>query len=121
VLIGTMARQTGVSARLLRYYEEQGLLAPRRRPSGFRDYREQDVHAVRHIRALLAAGLSTRAIAAVMPCLPGGDGLAPVPPSADLLAGLRRERVRLRDAAAGLLAACEVLDAVIASAQVPHC
>lgn len=119
MLIGAMARQTGVSTRLLRYYEEQGLLAPRRRPSGFRDYREQDVETVRHIRALLTAGLSTRSIAALMPCLPGGGDLAPVPLSADLLAGLGRERARLRDAAAGLLAACEALDAVMASVHVP--
>ena len=62
--IGELCRRTGVSARMLRYYEAQGLLAPSRRPSGYRDYAEPDVSRVQHVRDLLAAGLSTATIAA---------------------------------------------------------
>lgn len=67
VRIGELSRRTGVSGRLLRYYEEQGLLYPQRRSSGYREYREGDVAAVRQIRALLAAGLGTPLIAGVLP------------------------------------------------------
>jgi hypothetical protein len=41
--IGELRRRTGVSERLLRYYEEQGLLRPQRRPSGYREYDDSDV------------------------------------------------------------------------------
>ncbi|GAA5178872.1 hypothetical protein GCM10023322_07070 [Rugosimonospora acidiphila] len=58
--IGTLARETGVSERLLRYYEEQGLLRPVRLANGYREYDESDVTTVSHIRALLAAGLPER-------------------------------------------------------------
>jgi hypothetical protein len=61
--IGALSRQTGVSRRLLRYYEEQGLLRPVRLANGYREYSETDVAAVQHIRALLAAGLPTAVIA----------------------------------------------------------
>ncbi|MFC7104329.1 MerR family transcriptional regulator [Nonomuraea rubra] len=67
--IGELVRRTGVSERLLRYYEEQGLLHPSRLPSGYREYTEAHVETVRRIRCLLAAGLSTSTIATVLPCL----------------------------------------------------
>jgi hypothetical protein len=38
--IGELAERTGVPARLLRYYEEQGLLTPARAANGYRDYGE---------------------------------------------------------------------------------
>ena len=57
--IGELARRVGVAPRLLRYYEEQGLLRPRRTSSGYREYGEADVDVVHHVRTLLAAGLST--------------------------------------------------------------
>ena len=52
----------GAAPRLLRYYEEQGLLRPHRASSGYREYAEEDVDVVRHVRTLLAAGLSTTTI-----------------------------------------------------------
>src|SRR5918997_5505513 len=73
VRIGELSRRTGVSERLLRYYEEQDLLRPRRRPSGYREYDESAVVTVLHIRNLLAAGLSTATIADLLPCM-GSDG-----------------------------------------------
>jgi DNA-binding transcriptional MerR regulator len=44
--IGELSRRTGVNERLLRYYEEQGLLRPDRLPSGYRVYAESDVQTV---------------------------------------------------------------------------
>ncbi|MFB6888074.1 MerR family transcriptional regulator [Kitasatospora sp. NPDC056327] len=71
--IGELAARTGVSVRLLRYYEEQGLLETRRPEGGHRRYDEDAPAVVRNIRALLGAGLSTGAIRDVLPCV-GGDG-----------------------------------------------
>lgn len=39
--IGELARRTGVAARRLRYYEEQGLLSSDRSVNGYRDYDPQ--------------------------------------------------------------------------------
>ena len=50
--IGELSRRTGVSVRLLRYYEDQGLLAPARLPSGYRDYDGGAVEQVQLIRVL---------------------------------------------------------------------
>ncbi|MGW5648599.1 MerR family transcriptional regulator [Saccharopolyspora sp. NPDC003752] len=71
MLIGELARVSGVSARLLRYYEAQGLLEARRGSNGYREYDEESVVIVRQIRALLDAGLSTEVIRAVLPCVHG--------------------------------------------------
>jgi DNA-binding transcriptional MerR regulator len=69
--IGDLARETGVSPRLLRYYEEQGLLTSRRVGRGHRRYGDDAPVVVGHIRALLAAGLPTSVIREVMPCVEG--------------------------------------------------
>lgn len=110
--IGELSRRSGVSERLLRYYEEQDLLRPCRRPSGYREYAESDVDTVRHIRTLLAAGLNTATIAEVLPCMvDDGNGLAPACP--ELLPYLYRERTRIDDAIGDLHAARDILDTVI--------
>jgi DNA-binding transcriptional MerR regulator len=78
--IGELSRRTGVSVRLLRYYEEQGLLMPSRRPSGYREYGSGDAERVRRIRVLLAAGLSTAKIAYALPGICAeGNQLVPCP------------------------------------------
>ncbi|MEU3664146.1 MerR family transcriptional regulator [Streptomyces sp. NPDC032940] len=71
--IGELARATGVSVRLLRYYEEQELLAPGRGAGGQRHYPAEAVTEVARIRTLLAAGLPTRVIRELLPCVLG-DG-----------------------------------------------
>jgi DNA-binding transcriptional MerR regulator len=112
--IGELSGRTGVSVRLLRYYEEQGLLAPARRPSGYREYREDDVERVRRIRLLLAAGLPTRTIAGSLGGLCEHDGR--LTPCAGLAGDLRQERARIDDTIRALLASREILDQVIAAA-----
>ncbi|MEU4619394.1 MerR family transcriptional regulator [Actinoplanes sp. NPDC023801] len=67
--IGDLSAATGASARSLRYYEEQGLLSSERGAGGQRQYPESAVERVGLIRTLLAAGLSTGAIADVLPCV----------------------------------------------------
>ncbi|MFH8622233.1 MerR family transcriptional regulator [Streptomyces vietnamensis] len=71
--IGELARETGVSVRLLRYYEEQGLLDSERTPGGQRVYGPDAPAVVRRIRALLGAGLPTRVIAEVLDCVCGSE------------------------------------------------
>jgi DNA-binding transcriptional MerR regulator len=60
--IGELAQRTGVPARMLRYYEEQGLLASERLPNGYRDYPETAVDIVDEVRGLISSGLPTRLI-----------------------------------------------------------
>lgn len=66
--IGELAELAGVSVRSLRYYEEQGLLAPTRSASGQRHYGEPDVDHVVFLQRMYAAGLSSRTILELMPC-----------------------------------------------------
>ena len=43
----------GIAKKNIRFYEEQGLISPRRNPeNGYRDYREEDVLVLRRIRLL---------------------------------------------------------------------
>ncbi|MBX7550374.1 MerR family transcriptional regulator [Streptomyces sp. NPDC004232] len=113
--IGELSRKTGVHERLLRYYEEQELLRPERRPSGYREYREADVDTVRRIRSLLAAGLNTATIATILPCL-RDDGERLVPTCPGLLADLAKERERITRAIIDLQTSRSALDDVIAAA-----
>ncbi|GAA5131258.1 MerR family transcriptional regulator [Pseudonocardia adelaidensis] len=71
MLIGELARLTSVSPRLLRYYEQQGLLTSSRLPNGYRDYADDAPLIVGQIRALLDAGLPTEVIREVLPCAEG--------------------------------------------------
>ncbi|MFE7671783.1 MerR family transcriptional regulator [Streptomyces albidoflavus] len=110
--IGEMVRRTGVSERLLRYYEEQGLLTPDRLPSGYRVYAEKDVETVRRVRTLLTAGLTTATIARVLPCVrEEGERLVPV--CSGLVAELRQERERITRTIDDLLSSRTILDGVI--------
>src|ERR671919_1895135 len=92
--IGELSERIGISERALRYYEDQGLLRPTRRPSGYRDYSEDDARTVRRIRTLLAAGLSTSLIAEVLPCMVD-DGDIVAPGCSELIPYLARERDRI--------------------------
>ncbi|MEV4569771.1 MerR family transcriptional regulator [Nonomuraea sp. NPDC049419] len=114
--IGDLADRTGVSRRLLRYYEEQGLLRPIRLSNGYREYRESDVAAVRHIRALLAAGLPTAVIARVLDCVDGSDGLITPSHCPTFIDDLRRERTRIAKTIEQLRSSRNALDSLLDAA-----
>ncbi|MGE5732580.1 MAG: heavy metal-responsive transcriptional regulator [Gemmatimonas sp.] len=61
--IGELARQAGVGAQTLRYYERRGLLGPARRAtSGFRDYGPNAVRQVQFIRRAQNLGFTLEEI-----------------------------------------------------------
>ncbi|WOP07130.1 MerR family transcriptional regulator [Streptomyces cyaneofuscatus] len=63
MLIGEVARRSGVSARMLRHYESLGLVHPSGRTgSGYREYSEEDIRRIFHIESLRALGLSLREV-----------------------------------------------------------
>jgi DNA-binding transcriptional MerR regulator len=57
--IGALADRSGVTSQAIRYYESIDLLpAPRRTPSGYRDYGADAVERLRFIRDAQASGLT---------------------------------------------------------------
>ncbi|GHE92964.1 hypothetical protein GCM10017786_27140 [Amycolatopsis deserti] len=76
--------------------------------------RQEDITTVRGIRMLLAAGLTTATIAELLPCMID-DGEILAPACSGMLPDLNRERERIDEAVAGLLAARDKLDAIIAA------
>ncbi|WP_194816948.1 MerR family transcriptional regulator [Nocardia sp. XZ_19_385] len=116
--IGELAEHTGVSERSLRYYEEQGLLVSGRTPGGHRDYPEMAVDRVIHIQELYAAGLSSKKIAQILPCMRDADGGANEFATPELVDELRTERERIDRKIRDLLRSREVLDDVIGRAAV---
>lgn len=113
--IGVLADRAGVSRRLLRYYEEQGLLRPTRLPNGYREYAESDVTAVRHIRSLLAAGLPTAVIARLLDCVHDEDGRVVPTACPGMVTNLQRERRRITDSITRLQSSQQALDSLLAS------
>lgn len=71
--IGELASKTGVSVRVLRHYETQGLIKSQRLSNGYRDYHFHAVERVQWVRDLLACGFSTRQIREFLPCLENGN------------------------------------------------
>jgi DNA-binding transcriptional MerR regulator len=66
VLIGELAEKTGATVRMLRYYDQQGLLTPQRTDSRYRVYDESDVERVRSVRCLISSGLNVRLVRLVL-------------------------------------------------------
>jgi DNA-binding transcriptional MerR regulator len=111
VRIGTVAERAGVSVRALRYYEEQHLLDSERSQSGQRQYDESAVERVRFIQLLYAAGLNSKSILQLLPCVYTGVA------SPAMIDHLTQERERMEEQITALTAARDRMDAVIAAAK----
>ncbi|KIF68254.1 MerR family transcriptional regulator [Streptomyces sp. AcH 505] len=111
--IGEVADQAGVSVRALRYYEQQDLLQACRSPGGHRHYPDTAVSRVRLIQQLYAAGLPSRVVRDVLPCVDSGEA------SPKLLDQMEAERVRIDERITDLLAVRDRLDDVITLTRDP--
>lgn len=65
--IGQASEQTGVSAKMIRYYEEIGLLpSAARRANGYRDYGDQEIAVLQFVRRTRDLGFSLEEVAALL-------------------------------------------------------
>lgn len=95
--IGELSERTGTPRRLLRYYEEQGLIVADRCANGYRSYDEFYVDRVLQIRGLLDAGLPTRLIKQILPCLEAPRAIHFPDATPEMLATLEHERDRMTE------------------------
>lgn len=88
--IGEFSLLTGVSVRMLRYYEQEGLIHPAREPSGYRNYSAEEANRVKSMVLLNRAGLPLSVIRDVISCVPQ---IAPATPLCDVLQAKIRQHM----------------------------
>ncbi|MEU6480374.1 MerR family transcriptional regulator [Streptomyces sp. NPDC047017] len=117
--IGDASRASGVSARSLRHYEDEGLIVPGRCGNGFRDYCGSTIDRVLVIRSLLESGLPVRLIRQLLPRLTDGvgGGLDVPGPGPEFLGEVQHYRDRLAARVAALSDQQAALDAYLREAR----
>ncbi|WP_369371910.1 MerR family transcriptional regulator [Promicromonospora sp. Populi] len=78
--IGELAARTGVTTRLIRYYEQQDLLEADRAPNGYRTYTETHVDRVSRVAGLVQAGIPTRLVKVLLDAEDAADRHDPTCP-----------------------------------------
>ncbi|GAA1595665.1 MerR family transcriptional regulator [Kribbella sancticallisti] len=115
--IGELSERTDTPRRLLRYYEEQGLIISERCTNGYRSYDEPMVDRVLQVRGLLDAGLPTRIIKQILPCLDKPRAIHFPDATPEMISTLELERDRMTTRIGCLTrnrnAVSEYLDAVL--------
>ncbi|MZI93013.1 MerR family transcriptional regulator [Vibrio sp. CAIM 722] len=66
--ISELSQQTKVSIRMIRYYEEQGLLKPTRTHSGYRNFKKDDIELINKIRLFKEIGFTIEDIRPILHC-----------------------------------------------------
>jgi Cu(I)-responsive transcriptional regulator len=131
--IGQAARASGVSPKMIRYYESIGLIGPvARRPNGYRVYAERDVHGLAFVRRARDLGFSIAAIGTLMALWrdqgrSSAEVKAIAAAHADALQAKIEELAAMRRTLERLVAACHgddrpdcpILDDLAAPAQPP--
>jgi DNA-binding transcriptional MerR regulator len=92
--IGELSKRTGVSIRMLRYYEAEGLLAPPRTASGYREYGRTEERTVTRIKLLGAGGMTLGTIKIFLPCIRGDR---PIFEPCDELRRILHQQIELAD------------------------
>ena len=65
--IGEAARRSGVTAKMIRYYEQSGLIPEvARTDAGYRSYTDADVHRLRFVRRARDLGFTVREISELL-------------------------------------------------------
>ncbi|WP_291423846.1 MerR family transcriptional regulator [Deinococcus sp.] len=113
--IGEFAARSGISARLLRYYEEQQLLLPRRGENGYRQYSADMLRSAAQIRALLDAGMPTTIIRDILPCLSATEDIYLQKLSPETRLRLEQERDRISARIVCLARNRDAIDAYLSS------
>ncbi|RRR96834.1 HEAT repeat domain-containing protein [Glycomyces terrestris] len=94
MLIGEVARRSGVSTRMLRHYDTLGLVRPTGRTvGGYREYSDEDIRRIFHVESLRTLGLSLRQIGRVL----DDPEFAPAALIGDLIAAAERRLDRERE------------------------
>lgn len=89
MLIGEVARRSGISARMLRHYDRIGLVSPSGRTTGgYREYSDHDVRLLFRVEGLRSLGLSLGDVADVL----GDLSFDPAPMIEQIIAATR-ERI----------------------------
>jgi MerR family copper efflux transcriptional regulator len=109
--IGELAKATGASARSIRHYEAEGLLASKRQGNGYRNFDGTAIETVRQIGWLLEMGLSIKAIRELAPCFPRDSESMGVCPK--IRASLLNHRASLKARHVGLGKLIKRIDSIL--------
>lgn len=104
--IGELAKNTGVSVRAIRHYDNQGLLTSSRSCNGYRWFPQQAVAQVRQIQRLIVIGFTIAEIRSFPDCMRLIEGASLCPETLELrdeklkkveqqITELERQRARL--------------------------
>lgn len=71
--LAKVAALTQISPRMLRYYEELGLIHPLRTANHYRFYSQKDIEDIHKIKVLNDAGMHLKDIKLLLPCFDLGE------------------------------------------------
>ncbi len=116
--IGELAEATGVSARAIRHYERQHLVASSRAANNYRLFERDAIARVNHIQHLIGAGFCTTKIAELLEAASGDETRLSI--SGELLDELVQAKRRLEQQRFDLDQSLARVDELISAATGAH-